>query len=638
MSIAKIFHLILLIIFGSLSLVSFNYEYDKASKLADEALQQYLNSPIWKTTLPVDGKSLFTTLNSQYPFYFFQYIHGQDGTLNYTEGQLLSGNDDVIAALFAQGLGDTRNLAEGRLQVKIDDSKITSKAKQAFVSNITIIWLLYLVIATIFSLLMMRLKRSIVYASGYIDALSELKFEALAHSRFRGELKPIGVALDKARSILHDKFDEMRNHNLQLNKEVYQDPITLFNTRPKFTQKLDSLAKAGKDNYGIMAMIKATELANINQSQGREAGDNYLAGIASCIRKSIANQQQAECFRISASDFAVFIPNLLINDVHGLLNNLKSNFDAFQQTIDIESVAYTGLVPYKQGNDALSLVYLGDAAVSIAQTMGPNSCHIQEKLNGDELIGDSHWKTAIEDIIQRQALKFHAQDIQPCRGADKVYRELFSRFYSREGKFLPTATVIAMAERHGLNVELDKIIIQSTIKLLINNPRLTGTFGINVSTASMHQAHFSAWIKDLLTRYRHIAARLVIEVNESGMQSNIGVAHQFVRDMHGVGARVSVEHFGLGFTSFKFFKEIRPDFVKLDGSYTEGIDINDNNRFFVKMIVNVAQKQSIKVIATSVERQEEKFTLEHLLVDGLQGYYIAKPKPIAVTDEHSATS
>ena len=638
MSIAKIFHLILLIIFGSLSLVSFNYEYDKASKLADEALQQYLNSPIWKTTLPVDGKSLFTTLNSQYPFYFFQYIHGQDGTLNYTEGQLLSGNDDAIAALFAQGLGDTRNLAEGRLQVKIDDSKITSKTKQAFVSNITIIWLLYLVIATIFSLLMMRLKRSIVYASGYIDALSELKFEALAHSRFRGELKPIGVALDKARSILHDKFDEMRNHNLQLNKEVYQDPITLFNTRPKFTQKLDSLAKAGKDNYGIMAMIKATELANINQSQGREAGDNYLAGIASCIRKSIANQQQAECFRISASDFAVFIPNLLINDVHGLLNNLKSNFDAFQQTIDIESVAYTGLVPYKQGNDALSLVYLGDAAVSIAQTMGPNSCHIQEKLNGDELIGDSHWKTAIEDIIQRQALKFHAQDIQPCRGADKVYRELFSRFYSREGKFLPTATVIAMAERHGLNVELDKIIIQSTIKLLINNPRLTGTFGINVSTASMHQAHFSAWIKDLLTRYRHIAARLVIEVNESGMQSNIGVAHQFVRDMHGVGARVSVEHFGLGFTSFKFFKEIRPDFVKLDGSYTEGIDINDNNRFFVKMIVNVAQKQSIKVIATSVERQEEKFTLEHLLVDGLQGYYIAKPKPIAVTDEHSATS
>lgn len=638
MSIAKIFHLFLLIIFGSLSLLSFNYEYDKASKSANEALLQYLDSPVWENTLPADGKALFTTLSSQYPFHFFQYIHSQDSALNYTQGQLFSDNGDTVAALFSQNLGDSRNLSEGRLQVKIDDSKITAKAKHTFVTNLSVIWSLYIAIATVFSLLILKQKSSVLYASNYIDTLANLKFEALAHSRLRGEFKPIASALEIARSTLHNKFDAIQQHNVQLNKEAYQDPVTLFSTRPKFTEKLDNLAKTGKDNYGVMAMIRATELANINQSQGRVAGDSYLAGIASCIQKSINDLQNTECYRISGGDFAIFIPDLLINDSHQLLNDLKSNFDEFQQTIEAESVAYIGLVPYKQGNDALSLVYLADAAVSIAQTMGPNSYHVLEKLNGDELIGDSQWKTAIEDIIKRRALRFHAQDIQPCRGADKVYRELFSRFYSLDGKFLPTATVIAMAERHGLNVELDKIIILSTFKLLIDNPNLDGSFGINVSTASIHQAHFSAWIKDLFTRQRHIASRIVIEVNEAGMQSNIGVSHQFVRDMHGVGARVSVEHFGLGFTSFKFFKEIRPDFVKLDGSYTEEIDANDNNRFFVKMIVDVARKQSIKVIASSVERQEEKLALEHLLVDGLQGYYIAKPKPISLTDEHSATS
>ena len=65
---------------------------------------------------------------------------------------------------------------------------------------------------------------------------------------------------------------------------------------------------------------------------------------------------------------------------------------------------------------------------------------------------------------------------------------------------------------------------------------------------------------------------------------------------------------------------------------------DDNNRFFVKMIVDVARKQSIKVVATSIERQEEKLAFEHLLVDGLQGYYIAKPKPISTKDEQSTVT
>lgn len=638
MGIAKTFHLILIFIFGILSLLSFNSEHDKALTLSDTALEQYRQSALWHSPLPADGQSLFTLLNQQHSLRFFQYIHGQDGSLSYTQGQLQPNASDAIAILFSQNLGDIRTLPEGRLQVKIDDSTIIIQAKQAFIENLRIIGLTYLSIAVVFSLLMMKLKLSIGYASNYINTLAALKFEALSHSRLSQELKPIGSALERARSALHDKFDAIQKYNERLNREANQDPVTLFNTRTKFTEKLDSLAKPGKSHYGVMAIIKATELANINQSQGRVAGDNYLAAVANCIRKSISTLERTECYRISSVDFAVFVANMMIKDSPKWLTDLKSNFDELQQTLDAESVAYIGLVPYKQGNDALSLIYLGDAAVSIAQTMGPNSYHVQEKLNGDELIEDAHWKTSIEDIIKRRALKFHAQDIQPCRGADKVYRELFSRFYSAKGKFLPTATVIAMAERHGLSVELDKIIILSSVKLLIDNPALIGSFGINVSTSSIYQPHFSAWIKDLFSRQRQIASRIVIEVNEAGMQTNIGVAHQFVRDMHSVGARVSVEHFGLGFTSFKFFKEVRPDFIKLDGSYTQEIDVNDNNRFFVKMIIDVARKQSIRVIASSVERQEEKLALEHLLVDGLQGYYIAKPQPISATNGHSATN
>ncbi len=96
--------------------------------------------------------------------------------------------------------------------------------------------------------------------------------------------------------------------------------------------------------------------------------------------------------------------------------------------------------------------------------------------------------------------------------------------------------------------------------------------------------------------------------------------------MHKVGAKVAIERFGLGFTSFKFFREVRPDFIKLDSSYSDNIEQDNNNKFFVRMLVDIAKRISIRVIATGVEKQDEKLTLEKLLVDGLQGYYIAKPE------------
>ncbi|MGL5389957.1 MAG: EAL domain-containing protein, partial [Shewanella sp.] len=197
-----------------------------------------------------------------------------------------------------------------------------------------------------------------------------------------------------------------------------------------------------------------------------------------------------------------------------------------------------------------------------------------------------------------------------------------------EGKFLPTTTVVAMADRHGMSIELDKLILINTLKMLKENPTISGHFGVNISAFSAHQELFVAWLKDILGKHKYFASRLVFELNESGMQANLGASHRFVREMHSVGSRVSIERFGTSFTSFKFFNEVRPDYIKLDGSYTTAIDSDANNKFFVRMIVDVARRTGIRVIATSVERQEEKLTLEQLLIDGLQGYYIAEPQAL----------
>lgn len=633
MAMSKSYPIILLLIF----LGFFGWIYHNQNNQLQAEQQQELNNfkqymenfAQWQG----NGAELYQSLSEHYPLQFFQYIDDTDGQLNYTHGELNSNIAHPLAGLFAIDLPHTQKLAAGRLQVKLS-------AEQAIISTLSntqqlglALLLTYIVLVVVFLFIIHKLKLSIHYAAHYIRHIPQLNYSAIATSKLNGEMTPVRLALEQCRTQLKSQMDSLTQENQKLRKVAYQDPITGFGNRPRFTTKLESISNGEVPQLGLLAMVKATELAHINHLQGRSAGDDYLSNVATCIRKASSKYPDAECYRVSSADFAIFLPDLVLKDAPLFLDQLKVLLDEYQQLLKTESTAHVGLVPYQQGVDPVNLLSLADTAVSIAQTLGPNSYHIQEKLNGDEQFGDDRWKQTINDLITRQALKFFQQPIQPCRNDVEVYRELLTRFYNIEGKFLPTTTVIAMAERHGMSSELDKLVVNSTLTMLNENPTISGNFGINISAFSAHQELFISWLKDILGKHKYIASRLVFEINESGMQANLGASYKFVREVHSVGSRVSIERFGMSFTSFKFFSEVRPDYIKLDGSYTAAIDEDSNNKFFVRMMVDVARRIGIRVIATSVERQEEKLTLEKLLVDGLQGYYIAHPQAMTLTDQ-----
>lgn len=633
MTMSKSYPVFLLLIFLALFAGVFQNENSQLQIQQQQELERFKRDLTAYSQWQGSGKDLFNALSIKYPFQFFQYINDTDGELNHTEGSLTSDNAHPLAGLFSVDLSHTQKLATGRLQVKLSANAQIAQSISNTEKLGLMLLLSFIILLAIFTFLMAKLKTSIQYAADYVSHISDLSFSALAASKLNGELNPLKQVLEDCRHQLKVQLDTLTQENEKLHKVAYQDPITGFASRPRFTNKLETINNPDIPQFGLMVMVKATELANINQHHGRSAGDDYLARVANCIRKTCTKYPDAQCYRVSSADFAVFIPDTVLKDGPKFLDELKVYLDEYQQMTKTESVAHIGLVPYQQGVEAIYLLTLADTAVSIAQTLGPNSYHIQEKLDGNEQFGDDRWKLAIHDLISRKALKFYQQPIQPCRTEVEVYRELLARFYNSEGKFLPTTTVIAMAERHGMSTELDKLVVISALKMLKENPTINGNFGVNISAFSAHQELFVGWLKDILGKQKYIASRLVFEINESGMQSNLGASHKFARDVHSVGSRVSIERFGMSFTSFKFFSEVRPDYIKLDGSYTSNIDEDNNNKFFVRMMVDVARRIGIRVIATSVERQEEKLTLEKLLVDGLQGYYIAQPQAITSRDQ-----
>lgn len=620
--------LFLVFVFCGLTFITYSINQADFAHSREQELTKYTASIATQSNWQGNGKALYQHLTTSFNFQFFQYIDTNDSDNSFTHGKLLAESRSIIKNIYQIDIPLTRTLANGRLQVKLAIDKELTAVSNRFQYQLLLIWGTFLLISVFNVLLAALHAKKLRYSCKIIDDLPNFTFHAIQKSKLKGELTPLAKVLESCQSNLKAKVDEFNDAHEKLTRVAFQDPVTGFGTRAKFTEKLNEICLPNSQQLGVLAIVRATELAVINQLHGREAGDDYLTRIANHIRKSLVKSPNAYFYRISTADFALILPDISLKDGTTIIEELKVAFDEYQQNLGTDSVAYIGLCPYLQGCDPVSLMTLADTAVSIAQTLGPNSFHVQQKLSGDELFGDSRWKIAIDDILKRKAIKFYAQPIRPCRTNIESYRELLSRFYNDQGKFLPTTTVIAMAERHGMSEELDKLVILKTLSTLINMPSLTGLFGINISSSSANQESFVAWLKNILVRQRHLAARLVFEVSESGMQTNLSATYHFINEVHSVGARVSIERFGLGFTSFKFFKDVRPDFIKLDGSYTRGIISDTHNQFFVKMIIDIARKLMIKVIATSVENQQEKLAMEQLLLDGLQGYYIAKPTPL----------
>ncbi|WP_434931915.1 EAL domain-containing protein [Shewanella sp. HL-SH5] len=632
MGLSKSFHLVLLIVFGLLFYRIYTIENNQVQIQGDAARQHFAEYVEKYSYWTGNGDDLFKTFSRDYDFQFFQYVHNSDSIHNFTSGSLAKTDQSFADTVFNIDLGYSFTFPDGRMQVKLNPIAAIETSLYKLEQITLLLILAYVLLMLLFTILIFVHKRRIKYAAQYIDNISTLSFQAVETSRLRGILKPLGNALEKCRSKLKESLEIIRVDNEKLTKEANQDPITGFSTRHRFNTYLEKLTQSQKNLFGTLVIIKASELTNMNQLYGRIAGDNYLAKLSDCIRNAAPRQAKPEHFRISSSDFAVFLDGVSIKESTNYIEKLKQQFDDYTQSIQQDSVAHIGVVPYLSDNDPTTLLAMLDSAVSIAQTLGPNRYHYLEKFDGNETLGDEHWKVTINDIINRRGIKFFQQPILPCNTDNDLYRELLARFYNAEGKHLPTASVIAMSERYGLSIELDKMIITSTLQLMKENPLLTGMLGVNISATSALQAVFVYWLKEVLTHHRTEASRLVFEVNESGMQTNLAASFNFVSEIHKVGAKVAVERFGLGFTSFKFFREVRPDYIKLDNSYSHSIESDNNNKFFVRMIVDIAKRLNILVLATGVERQDEKLTLEKLLVDGLQGYYIAKPDSVINTD------
>ncbi|WP_231562123.1 EAL domain-containing protein [Colwellia psychrerythraea] len=436
-----------------------------------------------------------------------------------------------------------------------------------------------------------------------------------------------GIA--EIRSMMTEQF----KNTTSLEIEAHVDTLTGIENRNRFVQFYENnIVKDSPVKFGVLLITRCSELQTINQVHGYNSGDNYIIKVADIIKSALSTRPAGKIFRLNSSDFATILPNEQLRFAEDYAKELTLKFNDYQQVNELESVAFTGLVYFDKSKPLGELLALADTGVSVAQTQKTNSWYSQTDVNiltdNSANFGSQNWRQEIDSVLDGGRINLLVQPIQPSGRNNKVYGEILARFLNANDDMLPTATFIAMAEKLDKIIDVDRLIIETVIKEITSKNMLDSSYGINISARSINDEHFMIWLERKLLREPAAAPRLVFEISELGLQQNIKTAKRLVDMLHRVGSRVTVERFGVGLTSFKFFRDLTPDYIKMDSSYTRDIDDDKNNQYFLRLMVDLAHRLGINVLAESVESQEEKHTLEKLFIDGCQGYYVGKPSQL----------
>ena len=122
-----------------------------------------------------------------------------------------------------------------------------------------------------------------------------------------------------------------------------------------------------------------------------------------------------------------------------------------------------------------------------------------------------------------------------------------------------------------------------------------------------------------------MAPRLVVELTETAALIDIEESMRFVSRVRALGAKVAIDDFGAGYTSFRNLHMLRVDMVKIDGSYVKNLSRSPDNQIFVRTLIELAKNFQMETVAEWVGTEEDAKLLESFGVDFFQGYHFGQP-------------
>lgn len=150
---------------------------------------------------------------------------------------------------------------------------------------------------------------------------------------------------------------------------------------------------------------------------------------------------------------------------------------------------------------------------------------------------------------------------------------------------------------------------------------------VNLSVRQLYQPDFVESVESILHETGLVPSYLELEITES-MTMDIPHILPILRDLKHLGVRISLDDFGIGYSSLFNFKELPIDIIKIDQSFVRNCMVDLKDATIVKAIIALGHELNVEVIAEGIESKEQLIFLQQNLCDTGQGYLFSKPLPL----------
>jgi diguanylate cyclase len=392
---------------------------------------------------------------------------------------------------------------------------------------------------------------------------------------------------------------------------------------------------SGSERRLAFLFIDLNRFKEINDSFGHPAGDDILRHMGE--RFSGALRPSDALVRLGGDEFAAVLIDADSDCAEAIAKRLTASleepFALDSMSVSIEASIGIALAP-AHASDAQTLVSCADLAMYRAKSGGkPFALYEREFQDSGNLL---RLAEDLRDALENGELMLHYQPQLDLRTGERLASEVLIRWPHPTLGLIPPLKFLPLAEQAGLMGALTRWVLEQALKQCAAW-RVEGNeaaVSVNISPSNLLEAGFTAMVREQLALNSLPAAALVLEITETSIIADFERAKEIISELSDFGVVVSVDDFGMGFTSLAYLGSLAVRELKLDRTFTTHVAQRDMQ--LVRSTIELGHALGLRVVAEGVEDPETLAVLTELGCDVGQGYFIGMPEPPAARASHPA--
>jgi diguanylate cyclase (GGDEF)-like protein/PAS domain S-box-containing protein len=446
------------------------------------------------------------------------------------------------------------------------------------------------------------------------------------------------IAIDKHGAtiggvVMFQNITQRKESEQKLHYLANYDSLTDLANRAFFNDHLAKLIVRSQRLQTSLAVlfIDLDHFKCVNDRYGHDIGDILLQYVSAMLRGSVR-----ECdliARIGGDEFAIVLADIEnANDIAKVANKILAKVE---QPIDIQGLKLTvsvsiGIGHYEDATMTMEeLIKAADTAMYSAKLQGRNNYQFFEKSMYEKVKEKQNIKMMLQQAISNQELFLVYQPQVSLSKKRFVGCEALLRWRTKEGEMITPDKFIPIAEESGQIEVIGDWVLNAVCQQIVRWRQQVNieqfTVSINVSVRQLTDSKFSEKIIFLLKKYDIDPQQIEIEITETAMTSNYEKLVEELHKIHQLGVVISIDDFGTGHASLDNLRKLPLDKLKIDRSFIQDIGLAERDENITKVIISIAKKLSLALVAEGVETVEQLAFLANEDCDVIQGYYFSKP-------------